>query len=270
MRSTSPCSRAISVVLFASSAAGRRVRGVLDELDREHRPQPAHLADLAHARRRSPRAARGSGRRELPPSPGSRRSRPRRGRPRQPRRRRGCRRTCRRARRAGRRRRPRPAGDAGERKSAAQRLARDDEIGLDLEVLDRPDRAGTTDSRLHLVGDVDDAVLPAERAQPLEELAGHRDEPTLALHRLEHDAGDRGRVDVRLEQVLERSDRGVRVDAAVRVRRRRRGRPRARTGRTPACTGRPCSSSSSRAASGRGRRSRRRRRPGGRWRRARS
>ena len=75
-------------------------------------------------------------------------------------------------------------------------------------------------------------MLAAEPAQALEELAGHRDEPALALHGLEYDARDRAGVDVGLEQVLERFDRRVRVHAAVGVRRHcavdlRRERPEA-------------------------------------------
>src|SRR6185437_4586406 len=106
-------------------------------------------------------------------------------------------------------------------KTTPERLPRDYEVGLDAEVRDRPHRTGAPNPRLHLVGDVEDGVLAAERAQALEELARHRDEPALALHRLEHDARDRAGVDVGLEQVLEGRDRRVRVDAAKRVRRDR-------------------------------------------------
>ena len=57
--------------------------------------------------------------------------------------------------------------------------------------------------------------------QPLREVGRHRDEAALALHRLEHGAGDRLRVDVALEEVLQRGDRVVLGDAAERIRRGR-------------------------------------------------
>src|SRR5204863_4462175 len=99
----------------------------------------------------------------------------------------------------------------------SERLPRNDKVGLDAEVLDRPDGARPPDPRLHLVRDVEDAVLAAECAQSLEEVPRHRDEAAFALYGLEHDARDRRRVDISLEQVLERRDRLVRVHAAKRV-----------------------------------------------------
>ena len=190
MSSISPCrSRDIGRPL-RQVARGAARGGVLDELHREHRAKPAHLADLAHARGDLPepcanQVAESLGLRpevvgrdlvedgqcggagdwiapERAPETAGRDGIDDLG----------------------------TAGDAGEGKSAAQGLARHDEVGLDSEMLDRPDRTGTTDSGLHLVGDVEDAVLAAERTQPLEELARHRDEATLALHRLEHDTRD--------------------------------------------------------------------------------
>src|SRR5712691_280324 len=113
------------------------------------------------------------------------------------------------------------AGDSGERKSAAERLARDDQVRFDAVVLDRPHRAGPADTGLDLVVDEEDPVLLADLLQPLREVFGHLDEATLALHGRQHEAGDRGGVDVLLEQQLEPADRVVRRDTAVRVRRRR-------------------------------------------------
>ena len=56
------------------------------------------------------------------------------------------------------------AGDAGERQAAAERLAPDDQVGLDaVEVVDRERLAGAAHAGLHLVVDVDDAVLAADR-----------------------------------------------------------------------------------------------------------
>ena len=60
---------------------------------------------------------------------------------------------------------PRPAGDAGERQAAAQRLPGDDDVRLHAVVLDRPDRPGAADARLHLVVDVEDAVLREQLLQ---------------------------------------------------------------------------------------------------------
>ena len=71
---------------------------------------------------------------------------------------------------------------------------------------------------LHLVCDEENPVRVAEPAQPPQVVARHRDEAALALHGLEHDARDRLRLDVALEEVLERCDRGISVDAAVRIR----------------------------------------------------
>src|SRR5207247_1593056 len=108
----------------------------------------------------------------------------------------------------------RTARDARERKPAPKRLPADEEVRLDAVVLDRPDGAGSPDSRLHLVVDVEDPVLFADLLQAAREVVRHRDESTLPLHGLEHDACDRGRVDVLLEQVAERVQRVVRLDAA--------------------------------------------------------
>ena len=128
------------------------------------------------------------------------------------------------------------AGDPGERKPAAERLAGHEQVRLDPVVLDGPDRAGAADARLHLVVDVEGAVLVAQLEQAGREVVGQRDEPALALHRLDDDAGDR------------RARRGAtRLPRARRPRRRRgtgtgraRGRPRARTGRSRACRSSLC------------------------------
>ena len=112
------------------------------------------------------------------------------------------------------------AGHRGERHPATERLAGDEQIRLDsLVVLDRPHRPRPGAARLDLVVHVEDPVLAAERLEAGRVVRGHRDEAALALHRLEHDARDRLRVDPHLEQQLERMDRLVRVDAPVRVRR---------------------------------------------------
>ena len=158
---------------------------------------------------------------------------------------------------------------AAERKAAAERLPGDEEVGLDAVLLDRPDGPGAADAALHLVGDEEDPVAAEQLLQPLRKVRRHRNESALALHGLEHGAGDRLRIDLRLEELLDarrarRRTRRLGTDTAL-----ARGRPRARTARSPACT-EPCWSWSSSAASGRGRRRRRRGRRGGRSPRARS
>ena len=82
------------------------------------------------------------------------------------------------------------AEDARERQTHRDRLGDRDQVGLDVEVLDREEAAGAREPGLDLVADEDDAVLVADRAKPLHELARRRDEPTFALHRLEDDRGD--------------------------------------------------------------------------------
>ena len=115
----------------------------------------------------------------------------------------------------------RAPGDRGERESAADRLSRDDEIGLDaVVVVDRPhppvrpipDWTSSSTYR-----------IPCERQSSWrrsEVVARHGDEPALALHRLQHHTGDGRWIGVRLEEVLEGGDGVVRGDSAVGIRSR--------------------------------------------------
>ncbi len=64
-------------------------------------------------------------------------------------------------------------------------------------------------------------MLAADGEQLGREVVRHRDEPALALHRLEHGACDRRRVELALEEQVEAGQGLVGRDAAVRVRRRR-------------------------------------------------
>ena len=112
-------------------------------------------------------------------------------------------------------------GHPGQRQAAAERLPGRHQVRLDVVSLDSPDRPRAPDAGLHLVIDVEDAVLAAERRQPGREIGRHRDEAALALHGLENDAGHRRRIDVALEQELELVDGVVRRDAAIFVGRRR-------------------------------------------------
>ncbi len=93
-------------------------------------------------------------------------------------------------------------------------LPGDEQVRLGAVVLDRPDRAGAADSRLHLVVDVERSVLAAELEQPGGEVLGQRDEPAFALHGLDDDAPDLVLGEERRD-VLERVVRG---HAAVRIR----------------------------------------------------
>ena len=65
-------------------------------------------------------------------------------------------------------------------------------------------------------------MLLADLLQAGREVRRHVDEAALALHGLEHDAGDGGRIDVLLKQPVQGGDRVVGRDAAIEV---RRGRP---------------------------------------------
>ena len=105
-----------------------------------------------------------------------------------------------------------------EWQAPAERLAADEQVGLRVVVLDRPDRPGAAAARLHLVVHVEDPVLVEQLLQALREVGRHRDEAALALHGLEHRARDRLRVDVALEEMLQPLDRVVGADAPVRVR----------------------------------------------------
>ena len=110
------------------------------------------------------------------------------------------------------------AGDGGERQAAGETLGERDDVGLDARVLEREQLAGAGEAGLDLVGDEDDAVLVAERAQRVQEI-GRRDvEAAFALHRLDDDAGDRRRVGLILEDRLEGLQALGRRGAVIEVR----------------------------------------------------
>ena len=145
-----------------------------------------------------------------------------------------------------------------ERQAACDRLRDDDEIRFDAEVLHREHAPGSSEARLHLVGDEHDPVLVADPPQPVDELLRSGEEAALALLRLEDDRGDVLWRDVRREQALERGERRLGVRAAIGVRDTACGRPRARTARAPSCTGASSTSSSEPSTCARGTRLRRR------------
>ena len=107
-----------------------------------------------------------------------------------------------------------------QRHPAAERLAADDEVGFDAEVLNSPYGSCPADAGLDLVVDVHDPVLVADLANAAEKLAWHGHEAALALHRLQHDAGDRFRVYLGLEEVLEPGEGDLGRDVAIGVGRR--------------------------------------------------
>jgi hypothetical protein len=100
---------------------------------------------------------------------------------------------------------------------AAERLAGDDQVGLDAIVLDRPHRPGAPATGLHLVVDIEDLVPVAMLFQRVHEFRRHRNEAALTLHGLQHEARDVGRVDVLLEEQVEPCESILGADAAVRV-----------------------------------------------------
>ena len=93
--------------------------------------------------------------------------------------------------------------------AAGERLGEQHHVGLDLPVLDRQEPAGAAEAGLHLVGDEQRAVLPAERrGASAGSRRGHVD--ALALDRLDDEGGDltRGQRLFQRRKVVER-DRGA-------------------------------------------------------------
>ena len=60
-----------------------------------------------------------------------------------------------------------PAEHARERQAAGDRLGDRDQVGLDVVVLDREELAGAAEAGLHLVDDQDDPVVVADAADAL-------------------------------------------------------------------------------------------------------
>src|SRR5947208_3669997 len=98
-----------------------------------------------------------------------------------------------------------PSRDGRQRKTAGQTLRRHDDVRVDAVMLHREELPGAAEAALNLVGDQQDAVLVANLAQPAHELRRGDIETALALHRLDHDGRDALRVDVSLEQRVERT-----------------------------------------------------------------
>ena len=125
------------------------------------------------------------------------------------------------------------ADHAGQRQATGDRLRDDHQVRLHLEVLHREHATRPPEAGLHLVGDEDDPVFVANPAQALDELFRGRDEPSLPLLRLEDNRSDVIRRDLGDEHPLERGDRRIGSEPAVRGSGTARGRPRARTDPSP-------------------------------------
>ena len=113
-----------------------------------------------------------------------------------------------------------PADDARQREAAGERFGDGDEVGLDAGILDAEHLAGAREAGLHLVGDQQDAVLVADRAQRLEQFGRRRMEAALALHRLDDDRRDVDRIDVGAEEIFDGLQRVGDGDAVLRHRER--------------------------------------------------
>ena len=81
--------------------------------------------------------------------------------------------------------------------------------------------AGAGKAGLNLVGDEQDAMLVADFAQRRHEVARRFVETALALHRLQDDGRNAGRIDIGLEQAVERGERIAHGHAVQRHRERR-------------------------------------------------
>ena len=83
-----------------------------------------------------------------------------------------------------------PGHDRRQREPVGDRLGHAHDVGDDPRVLERPHLARPAVARLHLVGDQQDPVLVAQRAQRAHERDRRRVVAALALDRLDEDRGD--------------------------------------------------------------------------------
>src|ERR671922_125888 len=107
-----------------------------------------------------------------------------------------------------------------EREAGGDRLRDDHEVGLDAVVLDRPHATGPSVARLHLVDDEHDPVLVADPTHSAQELARRDDEAALALHGLDDDRRHLLGRDLRHERPPEVAERLGRRRATVVLRER--------------------------------------------------
>ena len=109
---------------------------------------------------------------------------------------------------------------ARQRQPHGDRLRDGDQVRLDAGVLDREEATRAREPGLHLVDDEHDAVAVADLAQTLHELRWRGHEAALALHRLDDDRRDVLRGNQRRERALEGSERLGGGGAAIGVRER--------------------------------------------------
>ena len=90
-----------------------------------------------------------------------------------------------------------------QRKTAGDGLGKGGQVRHHAQLFHGEEAAGTSGAGLHLVGDQQDAVLVAQRAQALQEILRRHMETALALHRLDDDGGDVARLGVVLENAFD-------------------------------------------------------------------
>ena len=95
------------------------------------------------------------------------------------------------------------ADDRRQGQPVRDRLGQAHDVRDDPGVLEGPHRAGPAEPRLDLVGDEQDPVLVAERAQAAQERGRGRRVAALALDRLDEDRGDRIRRRDRVGELVE-------------------------------------------------------------------
>ncbi|SVK46432.1 Uncharacterised protein [Acinetobacter baumannii] len=105
-----------------------------------------------------------------------------------------------------------------QRHSARQAFRHSDQIGLNAVVLHGEQLAGTGEAGLHFVGDQQDAVLVAQRAQRLHEIGRRHVETALALHRLQHNGRHLLGIDIRFKQAIQAVHRVFGGHAVQRIR----------------------------------------------------
>ena len=110
-----------------------------------------------------------------------------------------------------------PADDTGDGIAAGHGFRHGDEVRHHARMLDGEPGAGAAEARLDFIGDEQDAVLVADRAQRLPHLGRDGNVAAFAQHRFEDDRGDAARVRIGQEQRLETLDRVLDRDAVARI-----------------------------------------------------
>jgi hypothetical protein len=105
--------------------------------------------------------------------------------------------------------------DGRQREAARERLGRRHQVRLHAIMLHGEELAGAAEAGLDFIGDEQDAVLVAERAQLHHQFLRRDVEAAFALHGLDDDGGHALRLHVTLEQQLDAVDRVFHRDALV-------------------------------------------------------